>query len=130
MVILDASISSIPFELHGSELLLKGLLARYPKAFRRMANRFEAGDDADHIVLIPEKKGKIRFFKSGNAIGLSYIRPSGGSIRPFSNTFGQILKDTLNSDSCGWTGTHNGLIQKGMHPMLANQLKGLLNEDF
>jgi len=129
MVILDASISTIPFELHGNELLLKGLISRYPKAFKRIACNFEAGFTEERLVLIPDRKGKVRFFKSGDAIGVAYVRPTNGCAKTFPAVLGQMIKDAT-EDRQKWDAKHDGLVQRGMHPALVAQLKALINEDF
>ena len=118
MTIREPMVSTLPFEFHGNEILLKGLLARYPKAFRRMAQRFASEDIDDHIVAVPDRKSSIRFFKCDTTIGVAYIGPPGRGYRSFGESFSRLIRDNHARDSAAES-PHYGLMQRALHPTLA-----------
>lgn len=120
MVIFDASISALPFELLGNELLLKSLIKRFPNAFRRIASLYESGEVKDHTVYTPDKRGLIHFSISGDAIGIRYSRIALSKHPSFSDAFNTLFN--IQSDS------RPSLIQRAVSEA-ASQNQGIGSKD-
>ncbi|NBV41622.1 hypothetical protein EBR96_02475 [bacterium] len=129
MVVNDPNISAIPFEINGNEVLIRGLMARYTKAFRHVAAGFESKLYSEKLIDVPERRGKVRFYKSGDSIGVAYIKPSEVKSGTFTEMIGQMMRE-MSDERTEWNRKHNSLVQRGMNPAVVEQLKNLFNEDF